>query len=338
MKTVEELEAKLAEPCEALMEDLLSIEGDILLLGVGGKMGPSMARLLRNAIRKSGVSRKVYGASRFSSGGLQEALEKDGVETISVDLMDDAKLQTLPDVPNVIYMAGNKFGTSGNEHFTWAMNTYLPGRVAEKFKKSRIVVFSTGNVYPFMPLASGGATESVLPAPVGEYGQSCLGRERIFQHFSHKNQTPMTIFRLNYAIDMRYGVLSELARAVYEQRAIDLTMGHANVIWQGDANQMAIRSLKLCSSPPAIVNITGPETVSLRWAAECFGEMFNRKPKFTGEEASTALLNNASKSHMLFGYPQVSLRQMMEWTAEWVNLGGESWNKPTHFQEREGKF
>lgn len=338
MQTVQELEAVMSEPSEELIRDLSRLDGDILLLGVGGKMGPTLARLAVNAIRKAGLSKKVIGASRFSNGSLKAELESYGVETISVDLLDDRELQKLPNVRNVLYMAGNKFGTLGNEHFTWAMNAYLPGRVAEKFRESRIVVFSTGNVYPFTPAASGGATEEHPTGPIGEYGQSCLGRERVFEHFARKYDIPMTIYRLNYAIDLRYGVLLEIAKAVKAGTPVDVTMGHANCIWQGDANEIALRALTVCSTPPTVLNVTGPETVSLRAAAREFGKRLGVEPVITGEEAATALLSNAGKCHQLFGYPKVSFRQMMDWIAEWVERGGDTWNKPTHFQEREGKY
>lgn len=338
VKEVEELELKLAEPSAGLVKDLKAIDGDIMLLGSGGKMGPSMAKVLVNGIREAGLSKSVIAVSRFSSESVRAELEHAGVRTIAADLMNEEQLWNLPDVKNVIHMAGNKFGTSGNEHFTWAMNAYLSGRIAEKYKESKIVVFSTGNVYPMTPVSLGGATETTAPSPVGEYGQSCLGRERIFEYFSHKNGTPIAIFRLNYAIDMRYGVLLEIAKSVNEGRPVDVTTGHVNVIWQGDANEMAIRSLTLCDTPPTVINVTGPETVSLRWAAEYFGELLNKKPSFSGQEAPTALLSNASNAHLLFGYPRVSLRQMMQWIADWVRVGGVEWNKPTHFQEREGKF
>lgn len=338
MRTIEELERKLSEPSEALIEDMKAIEGDIVLLGVGGKMGPSLACLLMNAIRQSGVERRVYGVSRFSEGGLRERLEAEGIHTIACDLLDDEKLQALPDARNVIYMAGNKFGTTGNESFTWAMNAYLPGRVAEKYRESNIVVFSSGNVYPFISVGGGGADESVAPGPIGEYAQSCLGRERIFEHFAKKHGIPMFIYRLNYAIDMRYGVLLEIAKSVKAGKPINLTMGHANVIWQGDANEIAIRALLACSTPVNYMNVTGPETMSIRWAAEQFGRRFGIDPVFEGTESETALLNNASKSYQRFGYPRVSLLQLIDWTAEWVEAGGAMLNKPTHFQERKGKF
>lgn len=338
MKTVQELEKVLATPSPELIDDMANIKGDIMLLGVGGKMGPSLARLAMNAIKEAGVSKKVYGASRFSSGGLKEELENDGVETIKVDLLNDAELQSLQDVENVIYLAGNKFGTTGNEHFTWAMNAYLPGRVCEKYRNSNIVVFSSGNVYPLTPVKMGGASEEYGPGPIGEYAQSCLGRERIFEHYSHKYDIPMFIYRLNYAIDLRYGVLLELASQIKAGREIDITMGHANVIWQGDANEIAIRALTECTAPASYYNVTGPETMSLRWVSERLGEKLGIEPKFKGEESDLALLSNASKAHQTFGYPNISLRQMIEWVAEWVKNDGETWNKPTHFQEREGKF
>lgn len=309
-----------------------------MILGVGGKMGPSLARLAMNAIRKGGLNKRVIGVSRFSDEEARRELEEAGIETISCNLLNDDELSQLPHADNIIFMAGNKFGTTGREHFTWAMNTYLPGRVAEKFKDSRIVVFSSGNIYPFMPVGSGGATESVVPEPIGEYAQSTLGRERIFEYHAHKNGTPMLFYRLNYAIDMRYGVLLEIAKAVYEQRAIDVSMGHANVIWQGDANEMALRCLAECASPPTIMNITGPETFSVRWIAEEFGRRFGKEALFEGTESEKALLNNAAKSHQRFGYPKLSLLQMIDWLAEWVEADGATWNKPTHFQERKGKF
>lgn len=338
MRTVQELEERLASPSAALIEELSRLDGDIMLLGVGGKMGPSLARLAVNAIHQAGLDKKVIGVSRFSDKELRRELEEAGVDIISADLSDDKALQALPETQNILYMAGNKFGTTGNEHFTWMMNAYLPGRVAERFRNSRMVVFSTGNVYPFTPVSQGGATERTSPNANGEYGQSCLGRERIFEHFSHKNGTPMFIYRLNYAIDLRYGVLLELARSVRKGLPIDITMGHANVIWQGDANEIALRALLRCSSPPNVMNITGPETLSLRWAANEFGRKLGMEPIFTGEEASTALLSNAAKAAATFGYPRVSLAEMIDWIGDWVGQGGETWNKPTHFQEREGKY
>ncbi|WP_433943183.1 NAD-dependent epimerase/dehydratase family protein [Paenibacillus sp. SN-8-1] len=338
MRTVSELENCLSEPSASLAADLAQLDGDILILGVGGKMGPSLAKLARRGAEAAGVKKKIIGVSRFSSGNLQKELEESGIETISADLLSDQALRALPDVPNVIYMAGHKFGTTGREYFTWAMNAYLPGRVAEKYRNSRIVSFSSGNIYPLTPVSLGGASEEHPVGPIGEYAQSCLGRERVFEYFSRENGTPVVNFRLNYAIDMRYGILLEVASAVNEGRPIDLGMGQVNVIWQGDANEMAIRSLLIGESPAVTLNVTGPETVSIRWLAERFGEGLGKQPVFTGEERDTALLSNASKSHQLFGYPRVSLRTMIDWTLEWVERGGETLGKPTHFQERTGAF
>lgn len=338
MNALTELEDFMTKPSLELINDLASLDGDILILGVGGKMGPTLAKMTKRAIDQAGLDKKVIGVSRFSSGSLQEELQNSGIETIAVDLLNDAQLQSLPEVKNVIFMAGNKFGTAGNEHFTWAMNAYLPGRIADKFKNSRIVAFSSGNVYPLTDVVNGNCSEETEPSPIGEYAQSCLGRERVLTNFSQTNETPMLLFRLNYAIDMRYGVLLEIARHVLEGKAIDLTMGSVNVIWQGDANEYAVRSLLHCKTPPRIMNVTGPETISVRWLAEEFGTRFNKQPVFVNEEQPTSLLNNASKAHQLFGYPTVPLQQMVDMTAEWLANDGETYNKPTHFQERKGAF
>lgn len=338
MKTIAELEEFMTTPSVELMEELKNIDGDILILGVGGKMGPTLAKLAKRAIDNAGLNKKVIGVSRFSSNHLREELEACGIETIAADLLNEANLQALPNVKNIIYMAGTKFGTTGNEHFTWGMNTYLPGRVAEKFPNSCIVSFSTGNVYPLTNVLNGNCSEETSVNPIGEYAQSCLGRERIFTHFSYKNHTPMVMFRLNYAIDLRYGVILEIAKQVYQDQPIDLRMGHVNVIWQGDANEYAIRALAHCDSPPKVLNITGPETISVRWLAEEFAKRFNKQAQFIQEEQPTALLNNASLAHQLFGYPKVTLRQMIDWTAEWLKNDGATHNKPTHFQERQGAF
>lgn len=338
MKSIHELEHRLSRPSEQLVGEITKMEGDILILGVGGKMGPSLAKLAQRAINQAGITKKVIGVSRFSKGSLQQELEQDGIQTIAADLLNENDLNKLPKLQNVIYMAGNKFGTSGNESFTWAMNAYLPGKVAETFKDSKIVAFSTGNVYPLTSVNSGGSIESSQTNPIGEYAQSCLGRERIFEHFSKTNNTPTLIFRLNYAIDLRYGVLMDIAESVYRQKPISLSMGNANVIWQGDANDWAIRSLNYCSSPAKILNVTGPETLSVRYAAEEFGKQFNKVPIFINEESDQSLLSNAAQAFKMFGYPSVTLAEMIDWTANWVKQGGETLNKPSKFQEREGAF
>ena len=338
IKTEVQLESYLSEPTDEVIAAVAALEGDILILGVGGKMGPTLAKQAKRAIDHAGIAKKVIGVSRFSTPGVQEGLHEAGIETITADLLSEDCLRNLPDTQNVILMAGRKFGSTGNESLTWAMNSYMPGRVAEKFQTSRLVVFSTGNVYPLTPVSHGGATESSPVAPIGEYAQSCLSRERICTYFSSRFGTPMAILRLNYAIDLRYGILLDIAEKVYAEEVISLQMGSVNVIWQGDANAIALRAFAHCQSPPLVLNVTGPETVSIRYLASCFGTLFNKPPRFEGEETATALLSNASRCHQLFGYPRISLGQMIEWVAEWVRIGGTTLRKPTHFEVRDGKF
>lgn len=333
-----EFEQSLTKPSATLIEDIQKIDGDIMLLGIGGKMGPSMGKLAVDAIRAAGIEKKVYGASRFSDAKKRQELEDLGIITIPCDLLNDADLQALPQVQNIIFLAGHKFGTTGNEDFTWAMNTYLPGRVAEKFKDANIVAFSSGNVLPFVKINEAGVCEDSAPEPIGEYAQSCLGRERIFQYFAKKNETPTLIYRLNYAVDFRYGVILEIAKSVLAGKAIDLRTENVNVIWQGDANEWAIRALLHCESPAKMLNVTGPETLSTRWVAQQFGKLFNKEPQFIHEAQGTALLNNASESHRLFGYPRVTIREVIDITATWLLNEGEEFGKATHFQERGGKF
>jgi nucleoside-diphosphate-sugar epimerase len=332
------LDDLLSEPTDEVVAALRAVEGDLLILGVGGKMGPTLARLGRRAIERGGLPARVIGVSRFSEPGLDQKLREAGIETIAGDLLDDTFLEQLPAAPNVVFMAGRKFGSTGAEELTWAMNTHLPGRVAKQYRSSRLVIFSTGNVYPLVPVSSGGATESQPVLPTGEYAQSCLGRERIFSYFSRRHGTPQAIIRLNYAIDLRYGILLDVATRVWSGQPVDLTMGNVNVIWQGDANRAVLRALELATSPPRVLNLTGPETVAVRHLATRFGEIFNRPPSFVGEEAPTALLSNAGRAHALFGYPRVSLETMIRWVAHWVGQGGRSLGKPTHFESREGRF
>ena len=338
MKDLQTLEQELTKPSLALIEDIKKIDGDIMMLGIGGKMGPSMGKLAVDAIKAAGISKKVIGVSRFSDEKAKLALEALGIETITCDLLNDAELQALPDAKNIIYLAGNKFGTTGKEGFTWAMNAYLPGRVAEKYKKSNIVAFSSGNVLPFVPVTSGGVSEETTPEPIGEYAQSCLGRERVFEYFAQKNQTPTLIYRLNYAVDFRYGVVMELAKSVLNGKEIDLRTENVNVIWQGDANEIALRSLLHCQAPAKILNVTGPEILSIKWIANQFGNIFSKEPKFIYEAEGTALLNNASECHRIFGYPKVTIREIIDITATWLQQGGDEFGKATHFQERGGKF
>ena len=338
IKTETQLESYLSEPTDEVVAAIAALEGDILILGVGGKMGPTLAKQAKRAINRAEITKRVIGVSRFSTPGVQENLQKAGIQTIAVDLLSEDSLQNLPDTQNVIFMAGRKFGSTDNESLTWAMNSYMPGRVAEKFRASRLVIFSTGNVYPMTPVSHGGATENSPVAPIGEYAQSCLSRERICTYFSSQFGTPMAILRLNYAIDLRYGILLDIAEKVYAEESISLEMGNVNVIWQGDANAIALRAFAHCQSPPLILNVTGPETLSIRYLASCFGALFNKTPCFEGEEAATALLSNASRYHQLFGYPRVSLGQMIGWVAEWVRINGTTLRKPTHFEVRDGKF
>jgi nucleoside-diphosphate-sugar epimerase len=338
MSDIQEIYRKLLLPSDDLIADITKLNGDIIILGAGGKMGPALAKLAKAVNDKAGMKKKIIAVSRFTDSGTRQELNDAGIETHSADLLEDDQLQSLPEVKNVLYLAGTKFGTSGNESFTWAMNSYLPGRVAQKYKNSNIVVFSTGNVYHLTPVNSGGATENSVTQPVGEYAQSCLGRERLFEYYSKKNNTPVLIYRLNYANDVSYGVLLEIAQSVKTGKTIDLSMGYINVIWQGDANEIALRSLLHCEVPAKILNVTGPEIVSIRSVANEFGKLFDKKPVLINDEEPTALLSNASEAMRLFGRPKVSLNKMMEVIAEWIKQGGKILNKPTHFQEREGQF
>ncbi len=315
-----------------------ALDGDVLILGVGGKMGPSLAVRMRRALDQAGSRHRVIAVARFSNPGVAEAMKSAGIETITSDLLEPGALSRLPDSPNVIFMAAMKFGTTGGEHLTWAMNTYLPGLVAERYRSSRIAAFSTGNVYPLVPAVSGGATEFTPPNPVGEYAQSALGRERMFEYISRAYGTPVVILRLNYANELRYGVLLDIGQRVFERRPVDLRMGAVNVIWQGDANSICMRSLAHAQSPPLILNLTGPECVSVRYLANEFGRRFGIDPVLDGEEHATALLSNASRATALFGYPSVTPGQLIDWVAAWIGMGGSTHGKPTHFETRDGRF
>jgi nucleoside-diphosphate-sugar epimerase len=331
-ESVAALEAFMTEPTPALVEDLARAPGDILILGVAGKMGPTLARMAKRAAPERGV----IGVARFSDVAERRKLDRAGVETLACDLLDRAAVERLPRAPNVIFMAGMKFGATGNEPLTWAMNVHVPAIVAEVYKSARIVAFSTGCVYPFVPVESGGATEDdpTVP-PSGDYANSCVGRERMFSYFSAQHGTPGRIFRLNYAIDMRYGVLHDIARKVWAGEEIDVAMGHVNVIWQGDANEAALRCLAHTTTP---INVTGPETISVRWLAGEFGRLMGKAPAIVGTEAATGWLNNATRMIAEFGPPRVPLAKMIEWTADWIMRDRESLGKPTHYEVRDGRY
>jgi nucleoside-diphosphate-sugar epimerase len=338
IRTVDELEEMLSEPPPSVVETLRSLPGDILILGVAGKMGPSLARMAKRASDAAGVARRIIGASRFSSPTAAAYLEAHGVSTIPCDLLDDDAIARLPDAPNVLFMAGMKFGATGNESATWAMNSYLPGVVSRRFRRSRIVAFSTGNVYGLVPADGSGSREGDAPNPVGEYAMSCLGRERVFEYFSRSAGVPMATIRLNYACEMRYGVLVDLAQKVWRGDPIPLEMGHFNVLWQGDANAMTLNAFAHATSPPFVINITGPERLSVRSMCERFGELMGKTPQFNGAAGGTALLNDARRAFELFGQPRVQADQMISWIAGWVMRGGPLLGKPTHFESRNGKF
>jgi nucleoside-diphosphate-sugar epimerase len=325
----------LSTPTSELVADMKTVEGDILVLGVAGKMGPTLARMAKRAAN----GKRVIGVARFSEPGVREALKHGGVEAVAADLLDREALERLPKAPNVVFMAGRKFGATGDVPLTWAMNVQVPAMVAEVFRESRIVAFSTGCVYPFVPVESGGATEDVPPVPPpGDYATSCVGRERMFEYFSARHGTPGRLFRLNYAIDMRYGVLHDVGRKVRDGETIDLAMGHVNVIWQGDANAIALRCLAHATTPTTPINVTGPETVEVRWLAGEFGKLLGKTPKFSGTPAPTGWLNDASRMVKEFGPPKVPLAKMVEWTADWLSRDMATLNKPTHYEVRDGKY
>jgi nucleoside-diphosphate-sugar epimerase len=336
ISTIDErgLEDILSEPTEATKKVVASLNGDIVVLGAGGKMGPTLAMMLK----KASSGRNIYAVSRFSERRAKARIEEAGVKTIEADLLDESQYCKLPEVENVFYLVGMKFGVTDNQPLTWALNSFVPAMTARHYKNARIVAFSTGNVYPLVDIKSGGASEETTPEPVGEYAQSCLGRERMFEYFSQLYKTPVTLVRLNYSNEPRYGIIVDLTLKILNDEPIDLTMGAVNLIWQRDANDYIIQAISLAKSPPAILNVTGQDTVPIRQLAEQIGKELNKEPTFLSKEAQTALLSNASYCFSLFGYPKTTLEQMVSMIVKWVTSGKKVLNKPTKYDIRDGKF
>lgn len=338
MWTEEKLDEMLTHPSDELVEDMKKISGDIMVLGAGGKMGPSLCLLAKKAIEMAGIKKEVIAVSRFTDPIATKLLTDHGIRTIPCDLLDVAALSALPEVENIVYMAGRKFGTDGNEWQTWAMNSTLPAFVAEKFKKSSIVVFSSGNIYPILPISSGGCSELDKPVPKGEYAMSCLARERAFEYAANKFGTKVLLYRLNFAVDLRYGVLYDMASNIMSDKPISIETPVFNCIWQGSANEIALRGLLHTASPACVLNVTGPETLSIKKTAIEIGELLGKEVLFRGEEQTDGYLNNAAKCTELFGYPSVSAKTLIRWQTEWVLEGGRALGKPTHFEERKGSY
>lgn len=334
----QELDDRLSTPSDGVVRALSECPGDILVLGAGGKMGPSLARMVRRAADVAGGKRQVIGVSRFSASDVAERMEQDGILVRRTDLGDPAALAALPDAPNVVLMAGYKFGTAAEPWRTWGTNAVIPALVAARFREARMVAFSTGNVYPLGPVARGGAREDDPLTPQGEYAWASVARERVLEHASRTNGTRLGIVRLNYAVDLRYGVLVDLAQQVLAGTPIDVSMGYVNVIWQGDANAQAIQALPLTAAPPFVVNVTGPDVVAVRAAALELGRLMDREPRFVGRESSDALLSSTARAQELFGAPRVTTATLIEWVADWVRRGGRLLGKPTHYEEREGRY
>ena len=333
-----ELEDHLSRPTPADVDTVRNLDGDFMLLGAGGKMGPTLAMRIQRAINEAGSSQRVIAVSRFSEERVRETLVDAGIEILSTDLLDEQALFDLPDAANIIYLAGRKFGSSGNPGLTWAMNVLLPARVVDRFRDSRIAALSSGNIYPLMPTTSKGASEDTPVGPVGEYAQSILGRERLFEYGAQAYGAKVINLRLNYALEPRYGILVDIGTKVFNGEPVDVTMPAVNFIWQGDANSYVLRSLPLATSPASVLNIAGPEILRVRDIATAFAQRFNKPLTITGEEAPTALLNDGSRAHQLFGKPLSSWQQAFDWTCDWIATNGRLLGKPTHFEARDGKF
>jgi nucleoside-diphosphate-sugar epimerase len=331
---IADLDDLLCRPSQALIDDLRKVDGDIMILGVAGKMGPTLAGLAKAAVPE----RRVIGVARFSDPAVKDWLQGRGVETINCDLLDEAAIKALPKAPNIVFMAGRKFGAEGDLSLTWAMNSHVPALVAQAFASSRIVAFSTGCVYPFVPVDGKGSDEDMPPNPPGEYAQSCVGRERLFEYFSRKYKTPGRLFRLNYAIDMRYGVLHDIATKIVEAKPIDVSLGHVNFIWQGDASAQALRCLAHCDTPTSPINVSGPEILSVRDLAAKLGARLGREPILVGKEEPTAWLTDTSQAVRMFGLPIVDSEKLIDWTADWIARSMPSLGKPTKYEVRDGRY
>jgi nucleoside-diphosphate-sugar epimerase len=333
-----QLDSVLTTSSARLREFIPQVSSPLVILGAGGKMGPTLAVLAKHAADLAGHPLEVVAVSRYSNDATRQWLENNGVQTVTADLVDDATWPTLPDSGNVIFLVGQKFGTESNPGLTWALNTLVPAAACKRYANARLVALSTGCVYPHVPTDSGGATESTAPEPVGEYASACLARERLFEFYAQQNSTAITLVRLNYAIDLRYGVLHDIAQKIWRGESVDLSMGHFNCIWQGDANERILRSLGLCHNPPHLINLTSPGTLTVRAVAQQLGELLKRQVKFTGTEAGTAWLSNPTAAVEILGTPETSLETMLRWTAHWTQTEGRSHGKPTHFEVRDGKY
>jgi nucleoside-diphosphate-sugar epimerase len=338
IRTDEELEEWLSRPAPADIDLMRRLRGDVLILGAGGKMGPSLVRRVARAREAAGGTHRIRAVSRFSSPDARAEIERTGAEAIACDLLAREDVMRLPDAEHVWFLAGRKFGTTDRVDLTWAANALVPAHVIERFAGARVVVFSTGNVYPFVPVSSNGARETDPTGPVGEYAQSCLARERIFEYAAREHGTRVLIYRLNYAVDLRYGVLVDIARAVHAGQPVDLTVGHLNCLWQGDANSYALRAIDLCDAPARVLNVTGADRVAVRDAAAFFGSRFGRPPQFRGSESSEALLSDASLCQRELGPPEIGTADLMDAVANWVAIGGRGLGKPTHFGVTDGRF
>ena len=337
-ETEAELDDLLAVPYQQCIDMMTRIKGDIMILGIAGKMGITLGLMAKRAIEAAGVDKKVYGVARFSNPEAKTQLEEAGIICLSCDLLDRQAIQELPRIENILYMAGRKFGTNGSEHLTWAMNAMVPYNVIEHFTTSRIVAFSTGCVYPLVTVEEGPCDEDQAPAPIGEYAQSCLARERVFQYAAKERHIPVCLYRLNYAIDLRYGVLHDIAQQIAQGEPVNDSVPYTNIIWQGDANNHALLCLEHCSCPANVMNVTGPETLETKYLAEDLAKHLGKPLKFLGKQQDRSYLNDASRAIHEFGATTIKPETLIEWQARWIKGGNTSLGKPTHFEVNTGSF